>query len=177
MHTHLWERRKPRSNRPTISQALSAVSATPASRLTPLPQTANAKRHHNRNRCKSDAKEQQKKGSHFCEPLKFWWPRTESNRRHGDFQSPALPTELLGHFVLFSSALLPSRRRILRSYFGFGKPISQKFSHPPKIPRNALCSEASDAEAAPPHGEKFTRAPIPSAKTQRSRIIRRGFFA
>jgi hypothetical protein len=26
-----------------------------------------------------------------------WWPRTESNRRHGDFQSPALPTELLGH--------------------------------------------------------------------------------
>ena len=29
-------------------------------------------------------------------PIK-WWPRTESNRRHGDFQSPALPTELLGH--------------------------------------------------------------------------------
>jgi hypothetical protein len=27
-----------------------------------------------------------------------WWPRTESNRRHGDFQSPALPTELLGHW-------------------------------------------------------------------------------
>ncbi len=27
-----------------------------------------------------------------------WWPRTESNRRHGDFQSPALPTELLGHY-------------------------------------------------------------------------------
>ncbi len=23
-----------------------------------------------------------------------WWPETESNRRHGDFQSPALPTEL-----------------------------------------------------------------------------------
>ena len=27
---------------------------------------------------------------------RIWWPRTESNRRHGDFQSPALPTELLG---------------------------------------------------------------------------------
>ncbi len=26
-----------------------------------------------------------------------WWPGTESNRRHGDFQSPALPTELPGH--------------------------------------------------------------------------------
>ena len=25
-----------------------------------------------------------------------WWPETESNRRHGDFQSPALPTELSG---------------------------------------------------------------------------------
>ncbi len=33
---------------------------------------------------------------------KGWWPGTESNRRHGDFQSPALPTELPG----------PERRRI-----------------------------------------------------------------
>src|SRR6478736_4983593 len=30
-------------------------------------------------------------------PREKWWPRTELNRRHGDFQSPALPTELLGH--------------------------------------------------------------------------------
>src|SRR5258708_14704761 len=27
---------------------------------------------------------------------KSWWPRTELNRRHTDFQSAALPTELLG---------------------------------------------------------------------------------
>ena len=26
-----------------------------------------------------------------------WWPEVESNHRHGDFQSPALPTELSGH--------------------------------------------------------------------------------
>src|SRR5690554_2658636 len=26
----------------------------------------------------------------------IWCPETESNRRHGDFQSPALPTELSG---------------------------------------------------------------------------------
>ena len=26
-----------------------------------------------------------------------WWPRAESNHRHADFQSAALPTELLGH--------------------------------------------------------------------------------
>ena len=26
----------------------------------------------------------------------FWCPESESNQRHGDFQSPALPTELSG---------------------------------------------------------------------------------
>ena len=29
--------------------------------------------------------------------LILWWPRAESNRRHCDFQSHALPTELPGH--------------------------------------------------------------------------------
>ena len=28
--------------------------------------------------------------------VKDWWPRAESNHRHTDFQSAALPTELLG---------------------------------------------------------------------------------
>ena len=28
---------------------------------------------------------------------RIWWPGTESNCRHRDFQSPALPTELPGH--------------------------------------------------------------------------------
>ena len=29
----------------------------------------------------------------------FWCPEAESNHRHGDFQSPALPTELSGHMA------------------------------------------------------------------------------
>ena len=29
--------------------------------------------------------------------LKEWWPEVESNHRHADFQSAALPTELSGH--------------------------------------------------------------------------------
>ncbi len=34
-------------------------------------------------------------------PLRHkWWLRTESNRRHKDFQSFALPTELLSHNLL-----------------------------------------------------------------------------
>ena len=31
---------------------------------------------------------------------KKWWPETELNRRHKDFQSSALPTELPGHFKM-----------------------------------------------------------------------------
>ena len=30
--------------------------------------------------------------------IKKWWPEVESNHRHADFQSAALPTELSGHY-------------------------------------------------------------------------------
>ena len=37
----------------------------------------------------------------ICKKLKKeWWPVSESNQGHSDFQSLALPTELTGHFVM-----------------------------------------------------------------------------
>ena len=36
-----------------------------------------------------------------------WWLRTESNRRHKDFQSFALPTELLSHTIYINSRMYP----------------------------------------------------------------------
>ncbi len=57
------------------------------------------------------------------------WPETGSNRRHGDFQSPALPTELSGlKRCVFNTALLnrvtldESRRRFINLRFFWYKP-------------------------------------------------------
>ena len=43
---------------------------------------------------------------------KTWWLRAESNHRHKDFQSSALPTELLSHHLegLFNNKLTPRSR-------------------------------------------------------------------
>ncbi len=43
-----------------------------------------------------------KKSLQRCKLFVFWWPGAELNRRHADFQSAALPTELPSHYSLLS---------------------------------------------------------------------------
>ena len=54
------------------------------------------------------------------EGTKQWWPGTESNCRHGDFQSPALPTELPGHQVLLEGGRI-------RPIYGSGVNLAGQF--------------------------------------------------
>jgi hypothetical protein len=65
----------------------------------------------------------------------IWWPRAELNHRHTDFQSAALPTELLGH--------LKRQREIVATDFGFGRSASASLNSPSRavslrrnLPRN-----------------------------------------
>ena len=55
-----------------------------------------------------------------------WCPGTESNRRHCDFQSHALPTELPGHGV-FGGASAGWRRAYRRQSEGLSSPSSRFF--------------------------------------------------
>ncbi len=54
-------------------------------------------------------------------PSKEWWPETESNRRHEDFQSSALPTELSGQrgvlnrIAFFSSTVFSRKVKKIQS--------------------------------------------------------------
>ena len=57
-------------------------------------------------------------------PAKEWWPETESNRRHEDFQSSALPTELSGQRgvlnrkAFFSSTVFSRKVKKIQSLNG-----------------------------------------------------------
>jgi hypothetical protein len=50
----------------------------------------------------------------FGAKLRTWWPEVESNYRHGDFQSPALPTELSGRKKTADKEVACARRLLNR---------------------------------------------------------------
>ena len=78
-----------------------------------------------------------------------WWPGTESNRRHGDFQSPALPTELPGQtgfhdrrrrtILPFTHSALGVRGRLARRCVGREKERLHFFLEKP--PGLGLCDD------------------------------------
>ena len=61
----------------------------------------------------------------------MWWPRPELNQRHTDFQSAALPTELLGRAGASGIKKTNARKRSA-DYKG-------KFTRPPRIPCGDCC--------------------------------------
>src|SRR5690606_24452898 len=74
------------------------------------------------------------------------WPETESNRRHGDFQSPALPTELSGQrgWTCSGSRAPHEPRRVYRPARGASTPAS------PLRGPTARYQAANAAPTAPP---------------------------
>lgn len=68
----------------------------------------------------------------------FWCPGTESNRRHGDFQSPALPTELPGQRGAIKRISKGGVKRVLKKFFSLYGRLRARGGHSPRpgrIPR------------------------------------------
>ena len=77
-----------------------------------------------------------------CLQIKFlkWWLGTESNRRHEDFQSSALPTELPSHISGTAKAVRAGREpinpsaRMATGNFGFSRVFQESFENHPSFP-------------------------------------------
>ncbi len=55
-----------------------------------------------------------------------WWPISESNQGHTDFQSVALPTELIGHMLWMKLYLCIAESLLLFNYYLIFKLINAK---------------------------------------------------
>ena len=84
-----------------------------------------------------------------------WWPEVESNHRHEDFQSSALPTELSGHFKRFPCfcnwcslsrrSLNPSQPLSSSWIFGFQRNIKDVCVRPRGAQLEAATSTARES--------------------------------
>ena len=63
--------------------------------------------------------------------LPQWCPEAESNHRHGDFQSPALPTELSGQTILYLEPLMAEGQRL--ELWSLATPVFKTGSLPIRI--------------------------------------------
>src|SRR5438132_9166862 len=91
-----------------------------------------------------------------------WWPRPESNRRHEDFQSAALPTELLGRAGASGNRSARKRRADYK-----GKVL--------RPPRSVALQHSLHREVAGPPNQKKARlkgGPCPLGR----RKLRPGFL-
>ncbi len=72
--------------------------------------------------------------------FKKWWPETELNRRHKDFQSSALPTELPGHSSLAKPNDLTNKVKLKTNDYA---PLSQPFTRAKACFKSASRSSTS----------------------------------
>lgn len=112
-----------------------------------------------------------------------WWLGTGSNRRHGDFQSPALPTELPSHLLARGTCLrgaiyhCPFRIATTKYHFSFSRlhvrhETGKTFSNPP-VPFciSADPSGGSLCQQPAQHHRKDQRNPGQGVQHQRRHVF------
>ncbi len=100
---------------------------------------------------------------------KKWWPDPESNWGHGDFQSPALPTELSCHLMLlnkhpfsfFSSSILKKFRFFHQETAFHLLPRREFFNASPREGHATSVPGPGPYRNHAPHGRANSRKPAP----------------
>ncbi len=98
-----------------------------------------------------------------------WWPDPESNWGHGDFQSPALPTELSCHLMLlnkhpfsfFSSSILKKFRFFHQETAFHLLPRREFFNASPREGHATSVPGPGPYRNHAPHGRANSRKPAP----------------
>ena len=96
----------------------------------------------------------------------FWWLGAESNRRHADFQSAALPTELPSHF----SILHQSRSEIIGD---FSQAVNSFTKNTSKKIRLLLKHSTRHYDSSPRQMPRTTRSQCSNANRHRRWVLGR----